>query len=268
MAEMPVAFEQRQSGNGLSFLHCTALRVPHGFSLRQGGVSRGPWSSLNLGASAGDDPACVTQNKALWSDAFGLEAPPLTLHQVHGALVYSLVPQDDTEPGARQGDALVNACSDRAIGVYTADCVPLLLATNDGHLVSAVHAGWRGTVAEVAVRAVEAMQAAGAQPEDIVVALGPAIGPCCFAVGAEVVSAFADATWFDDTLVHRANGHACLDLFLANRLQLLGAGLREQNIHTSDLCTVCHPDKFFSWRRDQGQTGRHMAVIQRRPLAV
>ncbi|MEB3284278.1 MAG: peptidoglycan editing factor PgeF [Candidatus Sericytochromatia bacterium] len=261
---MPSSFRRIERPGAPAFLRCDALTATHAFSLRHGGCSSGPWESLNLGASAGDAPECVVRNKQIWADSFEITPPPLTLHQIHGATVYEVTAHDNSEPGFHRGDALVNAMSDRAVGVYTADCVPILLSTMDGRVVSAAHAGWRGTAAEVVLSALDGMCRFGVHPSEVVVAVGPAIGPCCFAVGQEVIAAFSAQAWYRPSLVHQVNGHTTVDLVLANRLQLEAAGIAAQNIHASEMCTSCLPSDFFSWRRDKGQTGRHLAMIQRR----
>jgi copper oxidase (laccase) domain-containing protein len=108
------------------------------------------------------------------------------------------------------------------------------------------------------------MQQEGVLPEHVVAAMGPAIGACCFAVGSEVVAAFAALPWFRPEIVIQDAGGPRIDLYAAIRLQLLAAGLHTHHIYTSDMCTVCHPVDCYSWRRDRGQTGRHLAMIQRR----
>jgi YfiH family protein len=267
---MADAFERRTAANGVTYLACPALGVPHGFSTRLGGVSDGPYAGLNLGLSSGDDEAAVRANRARWAEALGLPAPFFTLHQVHGPVVYDLTADDATEPAAFQGDGIVTAAPGRAIGVFTADCAPILLAAPATGVVAAVHAGWRGTVAGVAAAAVATMAARhGVAPADLVAAIGPTIGPCCFEVGDEVVAALRAAPWagMADAVVPRTpKAHA--DLFAANAAQLVAAGLRPENVHASRACTACDATSFYSWRRDAGTTGRLQAVIAARPMSA
>ena len=174
------------------------------------------------------------------------------------------------------------------LGVQTADCVPILLADTRHRVVAAIHAGWRGTLARIAVKALGRMRMEfGTRPRDIVAALGPAIGRCCYEVGSDVARSFAAqfrnaADWFDgpfDQLAYGEDplwlpwltmmppGHVPppprvqLDLRACNRWQLIDAGVRETQIDVSDLCTACRTDLLFSYRREGAKTGRMMAMI-------
>ncbi|MEB3198822.1 MAG: peptidoglycan editing factor PgeF [Candidatus Sericytochromatia bacterium] len=259
---MAVEFQRQTGPNGVTFLVCPALPVRHGFSLRTGGVSRGEFASLNLGRSSGDDLTDVAANRDRWQAALGLTQPVFSLHQVHGAVLHHVDADTAAQPGEWQGDALFTRQTGRAIGVFTADCAPLLLASSDGTAVAAVHAGWRGTVAGAAGATVAAFEAAGISPDQLTVAVGPTIGPCCFEVGTEVVETFAATPWYDPAIVRpgtRGNPH--LDLFTALEGQLRWAGVPADAIHLSRLCTACDADAFYSWRRDGGRSGRHLATI-------
>lgn len=144
-----------------------------------------------------------------------------------------------------EGDALLEDAPGAVVAVRTADCIPILLADDRHRAVAAVHAGWRGTVAGIAARAVEAMgERFGTRPEDLHAAIGPGIGKCCYEVGPEVAAHFG------------ARGRAHIDLADANRLQLAAAGLRPERIYAAGLCTLCHPGEFHSFRRDQEAAGR------------
>jgi YfiH family protein len=170
------------------------------------------------------------------------------------------------------------------LGVQTADCVPILLADLKRRAVAAVHAGWRGTLQRIVAKAIGKMQMQfGTKPADLLAAIGPSIGGCCYEVGTEVASEFrsqfANASeWFDEFrtgdepnplqwLNMAPPGHqpppksVLLDLRKANRAQLLDAGLRAQNIIVSDLCTACRRDLFFSYRKEAGTTGRLLSAI-------
>lgn len=259
---MAEPFERRTAANGVTYYVCPALGVPHGFSTRVGGTSEGPFAGLNLGLSSGDAEPVVRANRARWAEALGFEAPFFTLHQVHGPDVHVLEADDPTPPAERKGDAIVTAAPGRAIGVFTADCAPILLAAPAKGVVAAVHAGWRGTVAGVAAAAVRAMaERHGVAPAEIVAAIGPTIGPCCFEVGDEVVAALREAGLGDAVVPREPRAHA--DLFAANAAQLEAAGLRPENVHASRLCTACDAERFYSWRRDSATTGRLQAAIAR-----
>ncbi len=188
--------------------------------------------------------------------------------------------------GARtEGDGLISNDPDVAIAVRAADCVPLLMADRRRGVVAAVHAGWRGTAAKVAVAAVEALgREFGTLPADLVVAVGPSIGPCCYEVGSELVDAFAAAgherhliqRWFAvppprrgefPTLSARAGEKLRLDVAGANRDQLVIAGVDEANIHLSGLCTAEHPGVLTSYRAEKEDAGRLAAAI-RSPIGI
>jgi hypothetical protein len=259
---MTEQFRLVTAANGVAYLTCPALGAPHGFSTRLGGVSAGPFSALNLGLSAGDDEQAVRENRRRWAAALELDGPIVSLHQVHGAEVHAL----DALPGeALKGDAVLTRAPELPVSVFTADCTPVLLHDPETGAVGAVHAGWRGTVARVVVEAVKAMaREYGARPETIRAAIGPAIGPCCFEVGHEVVAAARENAWpgWEHAIVPRTP-RPHFDLFAANVAQLEWAGLDPARIFSSGLCTSCRADWFFSWRREGGKTGRLQAAIAR-----
>lgn len=206
----------------------------------------------------------------------------LRIHQVHGR--HAVVVRRDT-PGARDGliaaassgngrvarpeaDILASDDPSVALAVQVADCVPLLLADRRTNAVAAVHAGWRGTAAGVGPAAVAVLREQfGSRPEDLVAAHGPSIGACCYEVGDDLVAAFHEAGCGED--VERwfrpdRDGKWRLDLWKANRDQLVAAGVREEDVHQAGLCTASHPDLFASYRRDGAGTGRIAAVIRSR----
>jgi YfiH family protein len=178
----------------------------------------------------------------------------LLLKQVHGATVVE-APWE----GAPEADAAVAAAPGWLLGVETADCLPILLVDPRRRSVAAIHAGWRGTAAGVARRAVEALVARGSRPGDLIAALGPAIGPCCYEVGDELRPAFGPdgAAFFGPSLRGRLN----LDLRAANVRQLGDAGLKKAKIHHLDDCTVCRSDLYYSYRRDGKGGGRMISFV-------
>jgi YfiH family protein len=171
-----------------------------------------------------------------------------TVKQIHSDIV---VVSDGTAAGLAQGDALITATPGDRVGIRTADCVPILMVDPENRVVAAVHAGWRGTVAEIARRTVDAMQQTfGAKAADLRAAIGPCIAQCCFEVGPEVAERFG----------LRAE-RTRIDLVDSNRRQLLSAGLMDANIDISGLCTACDAERFHSFRRDKEASGRMVAAI-------
>lgn len=235
------------------FLVARSLPVRHGFTLRSGGVSEGKRASLDLGPAA-DAGADVLENRARVARAAGLPSGRLALvEQVHGALVVRAHPGELPE-----ADALWTEAADAWVGIRTADCVPVLLCGQDGARVAAVHSGWRGTVARIAGAAVTALARAGTPPGELRAAIGPAIGPCCYEVGADLAGRFADAF---GTEVVRHDERPHLDLRLAVRRTLVQSGVPPEAIEDVPGCTACDAARFFSHRRDRGGTGRHLAFI-------
>jgi YfiH family protein len=172
-----------------------------------------------------------------------------------------LVAREPWPAAARpEADAVVSATRGVAACVAVADCVPLLLADRRGGAVAAVHAGWRGSLARIAARAVEALtREAGARPADLVAAVGPSIGPCCYEVAGDLADRFADA--FGGEVVRPGAAAPRLDLWAANVLALRGAGLREGSIDLLGRCTACDAGLLFSHRRDRGRTGRQVGFV-------
>lgn len=241
------------------------LPAAHGFSTRLGGVSTDALASLNLGFSVGDDPARVEENLKRFSAALGVRKGALRrMSQVHGAAVLQVggAPTDDDAllPPVGEADGLWTDVPGTGLGVLTADCVPLLLMDPDGGRVAAVHSGWKGTVAQIARVAVEALLARGARAERLLAATGPCIRPCCYQVDAALGARFGEA-FGPGVASPDGPAHARLDLVEAVRRTLLSAGLREGNVDALPHCTACDAEHFFSHRRDAGRTGRMLSVI-------
>ncbi len=189
----------------------------------------------------------------------------MTVQQVHGSRVVSLAPARDEREAVR-ADGIFALERDAARGlpaVRSADCVPLLLAEQGGRAVAAVHAGWRGTAAGIAGRAVARLEEAGVAPARLRAALGPAIGPCCYEVGPEVVERVCRASGLSvHTLVREGGGgKVSIDLARALRAQLVASGLDEPAVSVAPWCTACRADLFFSYRREGVAAGRMMALI-------
>jgi hypothetical protein len=293
--------------NGVSLMKVSSWDKPsregtgwlwHGFSTRKGGLSRAYCAEdepgeLNLGFTASDDQETVAQNRRLLVEAVtGNPAMPLvTLRQIHSGVVVVATAADAARERPWKADGLMTDEPGLLLGVQTADCIPVLVADRKRRVVAAFHAGWRGTVKRIVECGVGRMRLEfGSQPEDLVAAIGPGIGACCYAVGEEVLSSFESQFAYADELfcevydtdpvrtkypmlflTQRAPGHSNIgpslhvDLVEANRRQLLDAGLKPQSIQTTGGCTSCNTGLFFSHRASQGHAGRMMSVIGIRP---
>jgi hypothetical protein len=238
--------------------------VPHGFSLRDGGISSGPFASLNLGASVGDHPEAVKENTRRLAEAAGFSPDAfVTVAQVHGDRVVEAPGEVELTNGRRtEADAVVTARPGLAPAVRTADCVPLLLWAPDAGAVAAVHVGWRGAKARVAARAVEALAARyRASPAQILAAVGPSIRACCYEVSADLAAEFTRE--FGALAVAGNHARPHLDLVHVVRATLAAVGVAEDRVDVVGACTSDDRKRFFSHRRDHGNTGRHLAFIAR-----
>ncbi len=239
--------------------------VDAAMSLREGGVSRGPWASLNLGAAAGDEPDAVAENRQRFAARIG--ARPVWLRQVHGCQVLRLL-ADTPDAPTESADAAWTRERGLACTVQVADCVPVLLALRDGSAVAAAHAGWRGLAGGVLEATVLALcDGTGALPDEIQGWLGPCIGPRRFEVGQDVLEAFGASPRDPDPLrfASPARGGGSPrwlgNLHQLARDRLAGAGVRAISGDAS--CTVEDASTFFSFRRDR-VSGRMAAAIWRR----
>jgi YfiH family protein len=292
----------RRAANGVEWLPVPGWNFSwlwSGFSTRRGGLSRaycaqtsyavGEPGELNLGFTAADDRKTVLANQRLLAKAITGDAgtPIVTLRQFHYNRVVPSSRADASRKLPHKADGQMTDASGLLLAILTADCIPVLVADPRRRAVAAFHAGWRGTVKRIVESGIGRMRLAfGSQPEDLVAAIGPGIGPCCYAVGEEVLSAFeAQFSYarelfrevYDSDpvrrkypmlfLTQRAPGHSPIgpslhvDLVEANRRQLLAAGLKPGAIQVVNGCTQCHPELFFSHRASHGHTGRMMAVI-------
>ena len=242
----------------------------HGLTGRLGGVSQKPYDSLNMALHVGDDPEMVWANRQRFLHALGLKAAELvTPEQVHG-LHIARVSRADTGRGAReyqdaiqQTDALVTDEPGLPLMLCFADCTPILFLDPVHRAVGIAHGGWKGTVGRIAQQTVQRMQAEfGTDPTELLAGIGPAIGPCCYEVGPEVAGQFRAAfPGHEAELLQEQAGSCHLNLWQANRLQLLEAGLKSSHIDMADTCTSCKHSWFYSYRADGGRTGRMAAVI-------
>ena len=262
----------------------------HGFSTRTGGFSRVyGGNALNLGFTKEDSASPVEKNRSVFLQKLGATKknqpwPLVTLRQIHSDLIHC-VTTAPTEQLA--GDGLITSTPEIVLGIQTADCLPVILVDTKKHAVGVFHAGWRGTVKRIVEKGVGEMRRCfGSMPRDIKAAIGPGIHGCCYEVGEEVRRTFEDqfeygAALFREEkdsdhirerypmlfLTSRAPGHSdlpikiFLDLPEANRRQLLAAGVPAKNIEVSPLCTGCRSDMLFSYRAENGATGRLMGVV-------
>jgi YfiH family protein len=241
--------------------HLRAAGFRHAFTTRQGGDSRGPYASLNLGRGVDDDPAAVQANRQAVTRMLRLDPRRhVEADQIHGAVV-AVVGAADAGRSVAGADGLASIEPGTVLAVHAADCVTVLLADPRSGAVSAVHAGWRGTAAGIAVEAVRVLRDRfGADPHVLLAALGPSIGPCHYEVDEPVLERMRRWSWWETVTTPNARGRWQLNLQAANRRQLIDAGLPATHIEVLDRCTYHHPDLFYSHRRDS-MTGRMAAVI-------
>lgn len=241
-------------------------RVPHAFSTRIGGVSGGPFTSLNLGnpsdSDIKDSADNIAQNYARLHAAIGCEhRHRCFVHQVHGCAIADASAERDFENN-RPADAMTTDDPTKLLAIRTADCVPILLATDDGQFVAAVHAGWRGIIASIVPHAVnEVLRIAGSHRPKLLAAIGPCISKSHFEVGSEVLAEFERVFGTHAPIERTQNGKGHVDLSRAAYLQLTASGISPDAIDTTDRCTFGDADEFFSHRRDRGLTGRMAALI-------
>jgi len=237
----------------------------HGFLGREGGCSRGPYASLNLSYWVDDNSRSVDVN---WQRARRLMPPGVRfaqVKQVHGKAIDAIGPRAAVDPRP-EGDGLVTAMPGVVLCIFTADCVPVLLADKERGVIGALHAGWRGTLAGIVGAGVRAMVRQGAEASAISALLGPSIGPCCFEVDDELAMRFGLRFDRAHAHVHPSDhaGKAYLDLrgIIADQLAL--AGLRPAEIRKVGPCTKCESNRYFSRRAAGGSvTGLQLSFVGR-----
>ncbi|HXA79620.1 MAG TPA: peptidoglycan editing factor PgeF [Candidatus Acidoferrales bacterium] len=301
-ASRPAGWNLRRVG-GLRILEAPVFAaldwLVHGFSTRLAGVSELATSDgapsnmhdrvLNLGFTDWDSRARVLDNRKKFFHAIGADKlRAVTLRQIHSDAAHRVDSSNAGAKDAPQGDALFTRDPGFLLAVQTADCIPILLADTKLHAIAAIHAGWRGTLSRIAAKTLGRMQMEfGTRPEDVVAALGPGIGRCCYEVGSEVArdfdAQFSNAReWFDGPFEALASGEndpnwlpwltmkppghpppplrVHLDLIAANHAILASAGIPAPQMSASGFCTACRTDLLFSYRRER-PTGRMMATI-------
>lgn len=257
-------------GFHVEFLEASAPVIA-AFTTRKGGVSQGEFAQCNLGLAVGDEPAAVVENRRRALLAVGLELSTMVAaQQVHGDRV-ARVGRGEAGRGALARetaipdvDALITDESGLTLIIGCADCVPVYLVDPDRSAIGLAHAGWRGTVGKIAAKTVTAMtEDFGSRPGRLLAAIGPSIGPCCYEVDETVAGPLREAFPEDWPRLLTAGrpGHWRADLWTANRVALLQAGLGEDRIRAASLCTACYPKTFFSHRASGGHTGRMAAIL-------
>ncbi len=259
--------------NGIPFFKAACLDsmvgLSHGFFTRCGGVSPPPYATLNVGPLSDDAATNRAENLRRIAAVLGAPAQAVVAaRQVHGTEVIRVTESNvyrSIFSGAPsvEGDALVTNRRGVWLGILTADCVPVLIVDPVNRVVAAIHAGWRGTYGRVVSHTILAMtRNFGSMPADLLAALGPAIGPCCYEVGEEVARLFVRTPGSGHPPVcRRARGAWSLDLARSNGYELEEAGIPEARIMKIPVCTRCQSDLFFSVRAQGDPTGRQIALI-------
>lgn len=234
----------------------------HGFMGRRGGKSSVAYASLNVSYRVGDDPKVVSQNMCDAKLAAGIhDGRIVTMKQVHGDRIIEV--KDKTLKEAGEADGMITSENDIYLGVLTADCVPILMIAPEKKLAAAVHAGWRGTLAGIAEKAVVFFEHQyGVLPAEIEAALGPSIGSCCYEVKDDVAGPLMKR-WGKLTTpsVFVRDGKSYVDLRRLNRDILRAAGIPGNQLFQIGPCTSCAAEDFFSYRRVGGETGRQLSVV-------
>lgn len=253
--------------NGLGQCH----KISHFITTRSGGVSQHTYNSFNLGEYCGDEPDAVQENRRRLCESLSASIEnlfvPFQIHRSEIALLDQsfLFSGKEKQKEFLQGvDALITNIPNTFIAVTTADCVPVLLYDPDKHIVAAVHAGWRGTALDIVIKTVRRMEEAyGCSSGSILAGIGPSIGKEAFEVGEEVRELFTVSQINIERFSFRnqQTGKLHLDLWEANRLQLIAAGVQAKNIEISGLCTYSNPEQFFSARKSGVNSGRMLSGI-------
>ncbi|HLG19821.1 MAG TPA: peptidoglycan editing factor PgeF [Bdellovibrionota bacterium] len=239
-------------------------KLVHGYSTRQGGVSSGPYASLNLGWATGDDDDLVAKNYDLLAAALNTTPDRIFgVRQAHGANVVLIRKSDSREEILRrEADALISNDPNCFLSVRVADCFPILLIDEERKALGVVHAGWRGTMARVLTATLIAMhQEFGSRPGDLQVAIGPGIGPCCFEVSLGVASLFLSNLAVAGKEIRQGEASSYLDLGAINLRLAMEAGVSKANTWRSPLCTWCEAETFYSYRREGKQSGRMVGIV-------
>jgi len=253
--------------NGLRFYQFDSLQIRHAVFTRHGGVSPEPWNSLNLGGTVGDEVERVRRNRFLSFAAMGCKPESIfDVWQVHSSVaICADAPRKVDEP-YQKADIILTDNPDVTLFMRFADCVPILVYDPHKCVIGVSHAGWLGTVRDVAGVTVDAMRERyGSHPSDILACIGPSIGPDHYEVGEDVITRVKQTFGANSDLVlqsHDTRIH--FDLWKANRYLLERAGVNQ--VEVAGICTACHTNDWFSHRAEKGKTGRFGALISLLPL--
>ena len=253
--------------DGLVYMTSSVIGAAHAFTTRYGGVSGGIYASLNLGQNTGDRPGDVRRNYDILGAALGFNPESLALsRQVHGAEVRLVTKSNLSPPFAPipyEADGLITMEADIPLMIFTADCIPILLYDPVGRAVGAVHAGWRGTVSDIAGRAVAKMaHHFRCRPENLRAAIGPGISTCCYETDRDVADAVLECLGSAASVfTAERDGKFMIDLKGVNSHLLEQAGLKRENIDISPECTSCLSEKYWSHRVTRGRRGSQVSVI-------
>jgi hypothetical protein len=248
--------------NNLRYFQFDSLHTRHAVFTRRGGVSPEPWGSLNVGGTVGDDLARVKENRLISFRALGCKPESIfDVWQVHSADVVCARAPRPFDESYRQADIILTDRPEVTLFMRFADCVPIFIYDPRKAVIGVAHAGWMGTLRDVATVTVNAMRAQyNSNPADIIACIGPSIGPDHYEVGADVIlqvmQKFGDES--DQVLISN-NGKIHFDLWKTNRILLEHAGVGR--VETAGICTACHTDDWFSHRAEKGRTGRFGALI-------
>ncbi|KUR60121.1 peptidoglycan editing factor PgeF [Bacillus sp. AM 13(2015)] len=249
---------------------CSGKEVLSGFTTKNGGFSLFPYQSLNTGLHVGDDASSVQMNRQVIADA---AAVPLSdwvfADQTHEDRILKVTKEqrgrgslhyDEALPGT---DGLYTSETNMMLALCFADCVPLYFLAPQNGLIGTAHAGWKGTVKQIGAKMVDVwVSQEGAKVDQIQVVIGPSIGSCCYIVDDVVMDQVKQLPFStEDVYSEISQGQYKIDLKTLNKNVLLHAGIKEENIHVSSMCTSCNDQLFFSHRRDQGKTGRMMSFV-------
>lgn len=265
--------------NGISYITFSVFNTPvvtAAVSTRKGGVSQAPYASLNMSFASGDDPAAVLENRKQFLTALQIDPMQLiSCNQIHGTNIVAVGKElcgrgsDNTKEAIEACDGLMTNEAEVPISMNFGDCTPLLFFDPVHRVIAISHGGWRGTAQNIVGATLQKMHSAyGTNAVDVRAAIGPAIGKCCFEVGQDVIDAFLSIFSAEDLkalATDDGNGKYHFDLPGANEKLLLKAGVLPENIENANLCTCCHDDLFYSYRRSTKageKSGRHMAVMQ------
>lgn len=255
--------------NGVPYLVYPMLEktgvVKHGFTTRLGGVSKGYCSTMNISTTRGDDPEAVEENKRRLAGAIGVRVEDMTFtHQTHTVNV-AVVREEDRGRRFMETDGMVTDVPGICLVTFYADCVPLYLVDPVRKVIGLSHSGWRGTVNRMGQVTLEKMQEVyGTDPKDVVAAIGPSICQDCYEVSEDVIDRFKDSfsrkDW-KDLFYRKENGKYQLNLWRANELVFWEAGILQEHIAVTNLCTHCNPDILFSHRTTGDKRGNLSALL-------